>query len=161
MKNTNEFTVTEQVEVTLEDLTTGKYVFAKDVKISRMVGTGDKAKEHQVNTEFDFAGVGLLHVVESPALTTEVISIRRQYNDLGWYPISYTVRLVNGCKVDTDDLPPELVAEITLAKVRKAIPGSEAVKDAAMVAIKAAMLAEAKGNVAKQAAASKAVPVKS
>ena len=140
MKIKNQYKDTvDQVEITKSDLESGKYVFAADCTYTKELGvsptgTDSQTPEHKIKTTYDLSGHGLLEMITEVAHYDNSVKARKSVREFKFFPKSLTVKTVNGCRIQVEDLPAEQQVEILF----KSIPEGPA-RDAALAAYRKAL----------------------
>ena len=122
MKTRNAHSNQDQVEITLDDLLSGKYVFAQGCEYTKQLGvkpTGSTADDpkSQINVTYDYSGHGLLELVTEDAYYDHSVKARASIRETNFFPKSLTVKSTNGCKIQVLDLPAEQQVDVMLKDI--------------------------------------------
>ncbi len=139
MKDKNQYSGSDQIEITKADILSGKYVFGPDAQYTKMLGvsptgTDTKTPEHEVKVTYDLAGHGLTELVTEVAHYDNSVKARKSIREFKFFPKTLTVKTVNGCRIQVADLPADQQVDILF----KSIPEGPA-RDAALTAYRKAL----------------------
>lgn len=127
-----------KVQITLQDIRSGKYVLAADVKIAKREGFSPngwargKAAKSTADVTHGFAGASVQDLLDD-ALERSGVRFRASARQANFYPVdtvALTVDYTDGSKLDVAALSPEVKAQIWLSS----LPEGED-KNAAMAAV--------------------------